>query len=159
MCVVTLFTCSVYSSYSRYAQYLCSSLLSLCIAMYVYYNFSFHCTYIIIQLCNLCKHCMNTNELAVCLIICKCDVTDPYLLEPVDLKGNSSVVTRKFSDAYYGNFMTTYIYIRNGNNSLIMSRAIDGLAICIIIFYQLCRHSTFIAATLKINFDYCHHGY
>jgi len=53
----------------------------------------------------------------------------------INLEGNSGVVTRKISDAYYGDY--DYIYIRNRNNSLIMSRAIDGLAFCIIIFHQL----------------------
>lgn len=58
----------------------------------------------------------------------KCDGTDPYILELIIPEGDSGVVTRKeYSDSYYGDFYD-YTRLRNGNNTLIMSRAVDGLA-------------------------------
>ena len=59
----------------------------------------------------------------------KCDGTDPYILELIIPEGDSGVVTRKeYSDAYYGDFYD-YTRAKNGNNTLIMSRPVDGLVL------------------------------
>ena len=61
----------------------------------------------------------------------KCDGTDPYILELIIPKGDAGVITRKeYSDAYYGDFYD-YTHKKNGNNTLIMSRSVDGLALLI----------------------------
>lgn len=65
----------------------------------------------------------------------KCDGTDPFILELVVALGKRGIVTRKeYSDAYYGDFFN-YTRRKNGNETLIMSRATDGLET-----YLVCRH-------------------
>ena len=57
----------------------------------------------------------------------KCDGTDPYILELIIPLGKGGVVTRKhYSDAYYGDFFD-YTRKTRGNETLIMSRPVDGL--------------------------------
>ena len=58
----------------------------------------------------------------------KCDGTDPYLLELVVAKGQGGVVSRaEYSDDYYNDFFD-YSRAKLGDNRLIMSRPVDGLA-------------------------------
>jgi len=57
----------------------------------------------------------------------KCDAAEPYMLELIlPCRGKQGMVTRReYSEAYYADFFD-YTRHKLGNESLIMSRPVDG---------------------------------